>query len=106
MAVKQCESWIVRCKVHFCFLISAEHQDILHHSRSAYARQLGEFETVPVKMDRMNVVARIPHTDSVALALFQVKRGGDPFLRHRIRDPIYRPLVEAFFGGVVPWQRL
>src|SRR5207245_10608051 len=69
MAVEQGQTGIVSCKVHFDFLISADHDDILHHTCRRYPRELSEFETVPVKMDRMDVVARIVHPQAVTLAL-------------------------------------
>ena len=34
-----------------------------------------EFKAMPMKMDGVDIIAGIAHTNSVALALFQVKRG-------------------------------
>ena len=73
MAVEQREPRIVRRKIYFDFLISAQHHDILHHASGRLAGELGEFEAVPVKMDGMNIVAGIAHTKTVAPALLQVK---------------------------------
>src|SRR5713101_4783992 len=69
MTVEQGQAGIVSCKIHFDFLISSDHNDILHHACGRYPRELGEFETVPVKMDRVNVVTGIVHPQAVTLAL-------------------------------------
>ena len=73
VAVEQSESRIVCRKIHFDILISAHHHDILHHASGQLAGEFGEFETVTVKMDGMNVVAGVAHTKTVAPALFQVE---------------------------------
>ena len=61
MAVKQCETGIVRREIHFHSLISVDHHYVLHHTRRADSRHAGQFKTVPVEMNGMNVVTRIAH---------------------------------------------
>jgi len=73
MAVEQRKSGIIRRKIHFDFLISAHHDDILHHTSGRLAGEFGEFKTVTMEMDGMDVVAGIAHADTVASALLQVK---------------------------------
>ena len=70
MAVKQREAGIVRDKIHFNFLIPADHDHIFHHARSANSGKLGQFEAVAMKVNRMNIVAGIAHAQAVALAFF------------------------------------
>jgi len=71
MAVEQGKSGIVRRKIHFGFLISTPHHDILHRTSGRLAGEFGEFKTVTVQMDGMDVVAGIAHADTVASALLQ-----------------------------------
>src|SRR5258708_1175153 len=98
MTVEQGQAGIVRCKSHFDFLISSDHNDILHDACSRYSRELGEFETVPVKMDRMNVVAGIVHPQAVTLALLEMVSGCHRIARkHRV---INSPQVESVVGRV------
>jgi hypothetical protein len=73
MAMEQGEPGIVRRKVHFGFLIPSDHYDVLHHTSGRLAREFGQFKTVTVKMDGMNIVAGIAHAKAVAFALLQVK---------------------------------
>jgi len=54
-----------------------------------------------VKVDGMDVITGIAHSNAVTLALLQMKRGGDHFVGHGESDSIDSPAVEAFFGGVV-----
>src|SRR5713226_10418141 len=95
MTMKQGQAGIVGCKVYFDFLISTDHDDILHDASTRYSRQLGEFETMPVKMDRMNVVAGIVHPQAVPLALPEMVSGIAG--KHRV---INSPQVESVVGSV------
>src|ERR1700693_2685993 len=98
MTVEKRQTGIVSCKVDFDFLISTDHDDILHHACSRYSRELGEFEAVPVKMDRMNVVAGIVHPQAVTLALPEMEIGFHRVARkHRV---INCPEVESVVGCV------
>src|SRR5450759_680525 len=54
-----------------------------------------------MKMDGMDIVAGVAHTNPVALSLLQVKRGGHWLAAHRIGHSVDRPSVEALFGGIV-----
>ena len=72
VAVKERKAGIIRDKVDIDMLVTADHNDILHHARGRLSRNAGDFKTVPVKMDGMNIVAGIAHADAIALALMQV----------------------------------
>src|SRR5579862_744757 len=52
-------------------------------------------------MDGMDVVARVAHVQAVTLSFFEVERGGNYRLSHRIGDAVDRPTIKTFFGGVV-----
>src|SRR5438128_12332748 len=98
MTMKQGQAGIVGCKVYFDFLISTDHDDILHHASTRYSRELGEFETMPVKVGRMNVVAGIVHPQAVPLALPEMESGRHRVARkHRV---INRPQVDSVVGSV------
>src|SRR5271167_5191328 len=101
MAVKQSQAGVLRREVHLGFLISTDHDDILHNTRRRYSRDLSELEIMPVKMDGMNIIAGISHAEAVAPALPQMEGGGDDSLRHGIGPSINRPSVKTPFGGVV-----
>src|SRR5439155_26047616 len=98
MAVEQGQTGIVSCKVHFDFLISPDHDDILHHTCRRYPRELSEFETVPVKMDRMDIVAGVVHPQAVTLPLSEMESRCHRIIRkHSLVDS---PQVESVVGGV------
>jgi hypothetical protein len=73
MAVKQSQAAIVGDKIHLHFLVSAHHHNILHHASGRLAGELGQFETVTVMMDGMNVIPGI--ADAVALPQLQMVGG-------------------------------
>jgi hypothetical protein len=78
VAVKQREAWVIKAwvigdKVHFRFLIAAEHYDIFHDSGRGFSGYVRQFKAVPVQMNWMYVITRIAHLDAVTPALFQVK---------------------------------
>src|SRR5450432_2887178 len=96
--MEQRQAWIVGREVHFDFLISTKHYDIFHHARSRLPSEFGQFETMTVKMDGMNVVAGIAHADSITLSLVQMVSG-----RHGIAREycfIDGPLIESMIGCV------
>jgi hypothetical protein len=81
VTMEQREAGIVGDKVDFDFLVASHHDHILHHAGTRFPGKLGEFETVPVKMDGMYIVAGIAHTNAVALSLPQMVRRGHRFAR-------------------------
>jgi hypothetical protein len=60
--MEQREPRIIRREIHFDFLIAANHDHVFRHARGGYSCNLGEFKTVAVQVDRMNVVARVAST--------------------------------------------
>src|ERR1700758_2305934 len=52
-------------------------------------------------MDGVDVVARVAHGQAEPLSFFEVERGGNYRLSHRIGDAVDRPTIKTFFGGVV-----
>src|SRR5690349_1733647 len=52
-------------------------------------------------MNRVNIVARITHSQPISLTLLQVKCGRSWLMCHWIRHAIDGPAVEAFFGSIV-----
>src|SRR2546422_2838223 len=95
------EAWIVGDEIHFGFLVASEHHDILEYSGCGFSREAGQLKAMTVKVDGMNVITGIAHSNAVTLAVLQMKRGGGHFLGHGESDPIDGPAGEAFFGGVV-----
>ncbi len=69
VTMEQREAGIVGDEVDFDFLVASDHDNVLHHAGTGFRCKLGEFETMPVKMDRMYVVAGVAHTNAIALAL-------------------------------------
>ena len=62
MAVKQSEPGVVRREINFYILISADHHNIFHHPGSLLTGHAGQFKTVTVKMDGMDIITRVPFT--------------------------------------------
>src|SRR5229473_6084844 len=75
VTMKQGQARIVGDEVHFRFLIPSQHHDIFENSRGGLSSQTRQFEAVPMQMDRMDVIAGIAHTESIPLAVVQVKCG-------------------------------
>ena len=69
VAMEECEPRIIGDEVDLSFLIPADHDDILDDSGRRTARETCQLKTVAMQMDRMNVVTRVPHFNSVARAL-------------------------------------
>src|SRR5689334_6163613 len=98
VTVKQREARIVCREVYFDLLISPDHNHIFHHARTRLPGELGEFKTVSVKMDRVNVVAGIAHSQAMTLAFAQMESRFHRISRkHRFID---RPQVESAFSRV------
>src|SRR6266571_1702087 len=98
MTMKQGQAGIVSLEIHFDFLIPADHDDILRHTCTRLPRELGEFKTVPMEMDRMNVIAGIVHPQAVPLSLPEMESGCHRIDRkHRLIDS---PQVEPVVGCV------
>ncbi len=72
VTVKERKARIGGDKVDFNLLVTSDHDYILHHARGGPSGNAGDFKTMPVKMDGMNIVAGIAHADAIALALMQV----------------------------------
>src|SRR5215475_14369699 len=56
---------------------------------------------MPVQMDRVDVIARVAHTQPIPLALLQVECGWCYFVRHRVSDSVDRPPVEAVLRSII-----
>ena len=97
--MKQCKPGIVRREIDIDLLIAADHHDIFHHARSHLAGYLTQFETVAMKMDGMNIVTRIVHTQAVALAFLHPKHELHAIFREG--DIIDGPEVEAILCGIL-----
>jgi len=59
MTVEQREAGVVSDEVDLDFLVASDHDDVFHEIGNWFACQLGEFETMPVKMDWIYVVAAL-----------------------------------------------
>lgn len=99
MAVKESAAGIVGGEIDGEFLIAADHDDIFDHARGGLARDGGEFKTVAVEMDGVDIVAGVAHAETVAAALMQVEAGSGTF--HGEGETVDGPLIETVFGGVV-----
>jgi hypothetical protein len=73
VAVEQCETRIISGEVDLHLLISADHRHIFLGARGLLASDCSEFERMPMQVNRVDVVARIPHTQSVTLTFSQMK---------------------------------
>ena len=67
--------------------------------------ELGQFETVTVKMDGMNIVAGIAHADAIALACFKWNEAGVIICVIGNATAVDGPQVESAIGGVVLRER-
>ena len=66
MTVEERQTRIVGNKVKFEFLESAQHHHVLDHARGRLAADAGQFEAVPVQMQRVNVITGIAEFQPVA----------------------------------------
>src|SRR5215831_12179840 len=101
MTVEQSHTRIVSYEVHFVFLVASQHHDVFENASRRSPGQAGQFEAVPVQMNRMYIVTPNTHAKTIAFPLFQVKCGRRRFIGHWIRDAIDRPAVESSFRRVV-----
>src|SRR5215469_2404041 len=85
MAVKQSHAWIVGYKVHLGFLVAAQHDNIFEHTGGRFSRQPRQLKAVSVKMDGVNIVTGISHSNPISLALLNVKRCRSWLSTHRVR---------------------
>jgi hypothetical protein len=65
------------------------------------ASEASQLEAVPVQMNRVNVVAGVPHTYPVSLAFVDVERCCSGHGGRRIGETVNRPSIEPFVCGVV-----
>jgi hypothetical protein len=70
---------IVYRKVHLRFLISANHDNSLHHAAVRMRATLVSSKLVPVNMNGMNIVTGIGHLDAIALSPLQMVDRGSLF---------------------------
>ena len=63
-------------QVDLHLLVAADHYNVLDDTGGELPRDTRQFETVPVQVNRMNVVARIPHAQSVPAALLPRRYSG------------------------------
>jgi hypothetical protein len=61
MAMEQGQAGMVSGKVHFDFLMAADHDDVLHYTRSSHSGELSRFKAVAVKVDGANIIAGVAH---------------------------------------------
>ena len=101
MAVEQRQSRIVGDEIHLDLLVAPHHHHVLHRHPLSSARPPRQFKSMPMQVNRMNVVAGIAHPQPVSLALLQMERSWRHASAHRIRDTIDRPAVEAVHGSVL-----
>ena len=73
MTMEKREARIVGGEINFRFLISAEHKNIFHHPGGRLAGDAGEFEGVPVKMNRVYIITGIAQAQAVAVPLMEMK---------------------------------
>jgi hypothetical protein len=94
---------IVGHEVDLWLLIAAYHDHILYYSRCRSASEASQLEAVPVQMNRVNVVAGVPHTYLVSLAFAEARKfrifvpgGPDGSAVHLIRNRLLRKLELRF----------
>ena len=62
VTVEQREARIIRNKIDLHFLVATDHDNILRNTGRRLPRHTRQFETMAVKVDRMDVVAGVAHT--------------------------------------------
>jgi hypothetical protein len=68
VTMKERETGIVSGEINVSFLVTTKHENILHNPGGWLAGDAREFEGVAVKVDRVNVIARIAKMQAIALA--------------------------------------
>src|SRR5579885_2012223 len=101
MAMEERKAGIIRYEIHRNFLISSHHYHVLHHARSRRSHDIRQLECMAVQVNRVEIVTGIPHMDTIAAALLQVKSCWLLHGRIRVGDSIDRPAIETFNGRVV-----
>src|SRR5579872_1492235 len=102
VTVKQRHSGIVGHEVELDLLEAAEHHYILDHARRRLAADTHQLKTVPMQMQRMDIVAGIAEFQAIAPP-FVDDIGGLHGL-HRKGLSVQRPLVEAVQRAVVLYE--
>ena len=100
VAVKERQSRVVRNEIDFRFLVTSQHQHVFQDSGGGFSCNAGQLKTMPVKMDRVDVITGVAHMNAIALAFLKVKgrrSHGGVWKRHSVDGP----LIEAFFRGVL-----
>jgi hypothetical protein len=59
VTAKECQPRIVGDEIEGEFLEAAQHHDILDHTTRRLAADMSQLKTVPMQMERMNVIARV-----------------------------------------------
>src|SRR5271165_2021484 len=99
VAMEKREARVVRSKADFHLLVSADHYDIFHYAPQRFPRNSSELEGVTMKMDGMNIVAGVAHTNAIALALAEMIGS-----HHRVAGKhlvVDRPPVKAVLRGIL-----
>src|SRR3974390_1267519 len=90
---------IVGDEIEFNFLKAAQHHHVLDDASGWLAAEPDQFETVPVQVQRMNVITGIAEFEPVAVALmYRIHR---LHRLHRERFAVEGPLVEPIQRAVV-----
>ena len=109
MAMEKGQTRIVRDERYLRFLIAAQHQDILDDSCGWETSDAVQLKTVPVKMNRMDVVAGIAHANSITLAFCERERDRTRPAGHLAGNgkgsSVDGPAVESFFGCIILRKR-
>ena len=99
MAMKERQPGIVRREINIDLLIAADHHDIFHHPESLLPVYLSQFETVAMKVNRVNIVSRILHAQAVAFVFFHAQHGLHVLFREG--DVIDRPQIETILCRIL-----
>jgi hypothetical protein len=99
VTMEQRQSRMVGDEIEFDFLETAEHHDVFDDAGRVFAADAHELETVPVQMQRMNVVAGVPEFEPVPTPFVQGVHGLHPV--HRESFAIEQPLIETVQRAVV-----
>ena len=94
MTMEQCHAGIVGDKVHFHFLKTTQHRDILYNAGRIPARDFCYFKTMAVHVHRVNVVRSVAHPKPVSLPCFQMEHRRH--IHHIKGHPVDRPAIKSF----------
>ena len=87
VTVEEREAGMVGEEIDFGLLVPAKHKDIFHDTRRWDAGDLGEFESVAMQMDRVEVITLIAQAKAIAAALHEFD--GEDSDRRRLRRTIF-----------------